>query len=242
MEWQPFFPARYNFNFETHDERIIDFYSKFKNNNKNSNSILIIFEGGSGGGFLANCLSFSSKISSKINNKLEYLLEKLNIMDVVWDDFHLNNVIDENNYFFILDHPLTTNVLKYHLNYWKSPTVILFKNPTLFCKLRRCVWDVSGEICYDPNYLDGQLKDYNKFGEYNDKNQLYSFCDIKTKTNFYIWDTNWYFSSKDTIENLKIIYHSLDLGEFDEKSILKYYKSWINKINYLKTLPVVDNE
>lgn len=241
IDWQPFFPARYDFNFKTHDERITNFYSNFKYDNSNLNSILIIFDGGAGGGFLANCLSFSCKISSKIENKLEYLSEKIEEMDVIWNDFHLNNIIDDHNYFFILDHPLTPRVLKHHLNYWKKSVVILFKNTTLFCKLRRCVWDVSGEICYDTDYFDGELKRCEEIEKYNDKNQIYSFCDIRTKINFYVWDTNWYFSSEETLENIRQIYCALKLGEVDEKSILLYYKLWINKINYLKTLPIMTN-
>lgn len=238
FKWEPFFPSRYDFNFKNHDDRICNFYSNFKHENKNYKSILIIFEGGSGGGFLANCLSFSNKISSTIENKLDYLIEKLDSTNVIWNDFHLNNILDDNNYFFILDHPFTPNVLKYHLRHWKNSIVILFKNPIPFCKLRRCVWNVAGEICYDPNYFEGELGKYSELMLYNDKNQTYSFCNIKNKTNFYIWDTNWYFSSEDTINNLRKFYQILDLGEFDEKSILHYYNSWINKINYLKSLPI----
>lgn len=238
VKWQSFFPSRYNFKYKTHDERIINFYSNFECVDINSKSILIIFEGGSGGGFLANCLSFSDKVGSTIDNKLEFLIKKLENMNVVWDDFHLNDIIDNDKHFFILDHPLTKNVLKYHLNKWKSSIVILFKNPIPFCKLRRCVWDVNGEICYDKEYINGEIRKYNKLEKYNDKNQLYSFCDIKSKVNYYIWDVNWYFSQKDTIDNLKVFYKCLNFGELDERSILHYYNVWINKINQLKSIHV----
>ena len=61
---------------------------------------------------------------------------------------------------------------------------------------------------------------------------------IKRKINYYIWDTNWYFSFEETIINLKKLYHLLDLGDIDEKSIKKYYTVWIEKINYLKNISV----
>lgn len=235
--WQPFFPSRYNFKYTCHDDRIKHFYSNFQDE-KNTNSIIIIFDGGSGGGFLANCLSLSDNVGSTITNKVDFLLEKLENMNVVWDDFHLNNIIDEGKYFFILDHPLSPKVLKYHLNKWNSRIVILFKNTNYFCKLRRCVWNVNGEICYDEAYEEGIIENKFKLEKYNDKKQVYSFCDVNKKTNFYIWDTNWYFSFEDTIFNLKLLYDLLGFGSIDEKSIKKYYDVWIEKINDLKNIPI----
>lgn len=235
--WQPFFPSLYDFNYNNHDDRIVNFYSKFKIKRR-SKSIIIIFDGGSGGGFLANCLSLSNKIGSTIHNKIDFLLDKLENMSVVWEDFHLNNIIEDGKYFFILDHPLTPKVLKYHLKQWNSHTVILFKNTTYFCKLRRCVWNVNGEICYDEDYDDGIICNKSKLKKYNDNKQIYSFCDLNNKTNFYIWDTNWYFSFDDTIINLKTFYDVLGLGEVNEDVVEKYYNSWINKINYLKEINV----
>jgi hypothetical protein len=235
--WQPFFPSLYDFKYTDHDSRIKNFYLNF-DTNKNNNSILIIFDGGSGGGFLANCLSFSNKVGSTIDDKLNFLLKKLESMNVIWEDFHLNNEIIQGKYFFILDHPFTPNVLKYHLEKWNSSTVILFKNTTAFCKLRRCVWNVNGEICYDENYIQGIIQNKYELKKYNDKNQLYSFCNLSKKINFYIWDVNWYFSFEDTILNLKILYELLELGTIDEKSIKKYYYTWIKKINHLKDISI----
>jgi hypothetical protein len=235
--WQPFFPSLYDFKYADHNSRIKNFYSNF-DVDKNSNSILIIFDGGSGGGFLANCLSFSNKVGSTIDNKLNFLLEKLERMDVIWEDFHLNNDIIHGKYFFILDHPFTPKVLKYHLEKWNSSNVILFKNTAAFCKLRRCVWNVNGEICYDENYIQGIIENKSELKKYNDKNQSYSFCNLTKKINFYIWDVNWYFSFEQTILNLKILYELLELGTIDEKSIKKYYDMWIKKINYLKDISV----
>lgn len=235
--WQPFFPSLYDFSYINHDDRIKNFYSTFRVK-KNKNSIIIIFDGGSGGGFLANCLSLSDNVGSTINNKIDFLLEKLDNMSVVWEDFHLNNIIEDGKYFFILDHPFTSKVLKYHLKKWNSRIVILFKNTTYFCKLRRCVWNVNGEICYDEEYKDGIIKTENKIEKYNDKNQIYSFCDLNNKTNFYIWDTNWYFSFEETLFNLNQLYNLLELGSVDEKAIKKYYNVWIKKINDLKNISI----
>jgi hypothetical protein len=48
------------------------------------------------------------------------------------------------------------------------------------------------------------------------------------------WDCNWFLDEDETIENLKILYFEMNLGQLNEKLIRKMYHLWIHKIDYIK--------
>lgn len=252
LEWRPFMPSIcYNNQSENlYHLGIKKFYSEFRYNRNTDNIILIIFDGGAGGNFLSNCLSFSNRVASSITNKLDFCKNKINSIDLTWNDFQINDILNDKKYFFILDHPLNKHVLTEHLKYWKNPKLIYFKNTKLFRLLRRCVWSITGEenlvfdteslnenfsTCYEFSKLDYDIKKRIE-NKYNDKTQLYSQSLISNKKSTYVWDTNWFLSYEDTIDNLQKLYDIFDLGDIDKKSIKEYYTCWMNKIDNLKIL------
>jgi hypothetical protein len=50
----------------------------------------------------------------------------------------------------------------------------------------------------------------------------------------YDWNVNWYFSKESTLMNIKKIYDLLQLTEFNEDKISKYYDLWIDKLDEIK--------
>jgi len=50
------------------------------------------------------------------------------------------------------------------------------------------------------------------------------------------WDCNWFLNEDETIENIKLLYSDINLGEFNEKLIRKMYKIWIYRIDHIKKI------
>lgn len=252
IEWNPFMPSvcYYNQSDDLYHLGIKKFYNGFEYDRNTNNLILIIFDGGSGGNFLANCLSFNDRVATTIEDKIQFCKNKMDNIDLIWNDFQINNLLSEDKYFFILDHPLNKNVISEHLKYWKNPNIIYFKNTKLFRKLRRCVWSLAGEedIIFEIDNLKEKFRTFSEFSKlnndertkiiekYSDKTQLYSQSLISNKKSTYVWDTNWFLSYEDTIDNLQKLYDIFDLGDIDKKSIKEYYTCWMNKIDNLKIL------
>jgi len=69
---------------------------------------------------------------------------------------------------------------------------------------------------------------------FNDKNsnspQVYSYCKLSTKKQVYFWDVNWYLDEQEFLSNMKSFYVALDLGDFDEESTKKCYRSWMKAL------------
>lgn len=256
-EWNPFMPSvcYYNQSDDLYHLGIKKFYNGFKYNRDTNKVILIIFDGGSGGNFLANCLSFNDKVATTIKDKIQFCKNKIDNIDLIWNDFQINNLLNDQKYFFILDHPLNKHVISEHLKYWKNPNIIYFKNTKLFRKLRRCVWSLVGEedVIFEVDDLNEKFKTFSEFSKlnhnektkiiekYSDKNQLYSQSLLTNKRSTYVWDTNWFLEYEDTIENLKKLYGVFDLGNVDEQTIKEYYNYWMNKIDNIKTINPENN-
>jgi len=52
---------------------------------------------------------------------------------------------------------------------------------------------------------------------------------------YFEWNTNWYFSEKDTVEQVKNVYDLLRLSaDYDEEAIKKFYNRWFNKLVELR--------
>lgn len=48
------------------------------------------------------------------------------------------------------------------------------------------------------------------------------------------WDCNWFLDEQETIENIKILYSKMNLGNCNDKLISKMYKVWVDKMDYIK--------
>jgi hypothetical protein len=233
------------------------------------NTILIYYKSGAGGLFLANCLALSEKVYTlypTLESKIEYLNTSLKKQNLFWNDIYLIPPIIEydtpehlhkNKYTIIFDHdPKNT---KEHLKHWNNIDVIYFTNPDLFCKVRRVLKNYDGVFIqdsveyikkYDEKLIPSSISEFNSF-EIEKQEQikeifksgenLNSFCFLKNKRLFYIWDTNWYFSEKYTIMKIKELYDHLNFPDFDEHIIRSYYKKWILKLDELKSKKIPNN-
>lgn len=268
------FTERWPFIFYINNQEDLEIIKKQKNYKIEENNlikvdfetdkvILVLFEQGSGGNFLCNCLSLSDTVATKYNkikSKIIKLKEHIDTTDIFWKDFLLSDVSTYNpcgneKYFFVTDHFLHNgdgdfrgmNTIKYHLSYWKNcKKVIIIKNSKLFCSLRRCVWksSIDGKIVFDDDgkitlgdYFQLSSNDRNKLkNEYNDLDEKYSHCDAKYKVEYYFWDNNWFLSKNDTIFNMKNMYDMLELDGYNEKVISYYYDIWIKKLIDLREI------
>jgi hypothetical protein len=231
--------------------------------------ILLVFEGGSGGHFLSNCLSLSDEILSshgKKEDKVAHIEKCFSLQNtsnsLVWNNILVNDIkkTDSQSYFFILAHPIyyTTdtkmNKIKHcvdrHLDFWKGcKKIIILKNSNLFTSLRKCVWkqeELDNNIeRFDNSFKNISLMDYFNLTEnqqirlkkvYEDDFQLYSSCDLNTRKETYIWDTNWFLSKVDTLDNVKYFYDYFNLSGFDVNVIGWYYDLWINELQNMSKM------
>lgn len=234
--------------------------------NKNYDKIVLLaYTYSSGGNFLINCLSLSDDVCSSFNSvkdKEKYFYDKLGSQELYWVDFTINNQkytyndIELNNkekYFFISTHIVedkdeSKSLVDYHLYHLKNCKIIYFINPNLFCELRRCVHNYKkisnfskfnslNHITLD-NYFNLSEFEKNKLkNKYNDKKK-YSYCDIKTKKEIYIWDVNCFLSENDFLYLIKQFYDGFCLSGFDEELLRNFYKAWIGKLCELRNIQI----
>lgn len=233
------------------------------------NVLFIYWKSGAGGLFLANCLALSEKVYTlhpDLQSKVEYLNNSLEKQDLFWSDIYLSppiveydtpEYIHQNKYTIIFDHDPTS--VKLHLKHWNNLDVIYFKNQDLFCKIRRLLKNHDGILTKDSceyikkydetiiptsiskfKSLDNNIQDKLKNIFKSDEN-LNSFCFVKNKKIFYIWDTNWYFSEECTIIKIQQIYEYLNLPDFNEDVIRCYYRKWISKLDELRSQEIPKN-
>jgi len=227
--------------------------------------ILLFFQSGAGGLFLANCLSLSSSVCSFLSktNKIKLWEQYLDTQGTFWNDLYLNNIAPEvctwhqtrknyvtDGYFFIYDHEHEN--IPTHYDFWFNPKMIYFKNADLFCKIRKVLKNIDGEIAcasYEP--LLPELKEYpipKSFSEFfslpiekqNELKNVYSremdkIFDsgpyMRNGRSFYIWDTNWFFSQKQTVLHIKELYDLYGFTDFDEEVISRLYRKWMVKLD-----------
>ena len=68
-----------------------------------------------------------------------------------------------------------------------------------------------------------------------------SFCFLKNKKLFYVWDTNWYFSEEYTIIKIKEIYDYLNFPDFNGNVIRYYYRKWVTMLDELRSKKIPHN-
>lgn len=236
--------------------------------------VVIFFQSGSGGLFLSNCLSLSSSVCSTLSIREKVTLWNryldVNSRRFFWNDLYLNNYSprlyeshpysDElvmDGYFFIDEH--TPENIDLHLDFWNNGSMIYFKNPDLFCKIRRLLKNIDGKFhytSYEP--VRKARKEYpipRSFSEFfsltteqqNSLKKAYERDEVKYEEwsskfkKLYVWDTNWYFSEEDTVTHIKELYDLFNLKDFNEKVIRYFYRKWINTLDKLSKTPLSQN-
>ena len=228
------------------------------------NSLQVLYPASSGGNFLVNCLILSKDILManypKSQDRSDWICSRYDEEGLYWNDVSLNPyayVEIKSKFIFDLAHPEEGSVKK-RWNFWpKSNKIIIFKNSSLFCALRKYIVPPT-EYCVDEsepektltksdklhdilNKYDINLLNYKDLSSnirneikniFNDKKsnflQNYSYCDLKTKKQFYFWDVNWFLDKQEFLFNLNKIYDGLELSGFSQKLIGNCYDAWIN--------------
>ena len=183
-----------------------------------------------------------------VKEKLNYIILKTK-SQVTWRDPSLDlNVDRAPQYNFHVSHLPIDEIISSELKIWPNcKTIIYFKNSNLFANIRKYpFWFWWSGGCYNyekPINKETFLQFIERPQEHkqyamdklDDKIQINSFCNLDSKRTFYVWDTNWYFSEKDTITHIKELYEILSLSGFNEDAISKYYNVWIKTMSDLKT-------
>jgi len=181
-----------------------------------------------------------------IEEKLNYIISETKDQSV-WTDpkLYLNCKSQDNKILITLLHQDIEKTLSYTSEVVPNcKTIIFYKNTTLFKYLREYtgayVWDVDKSTVGAKQTIlqftkKSQETKKRTIDLCNDKTQVYSHCYIDSKITFYVWDTNWYFSEKDTINHIEELYELLSLSGFNENAISKYYNMWIKTLDDLKT-------
>ena len=233
------------------------------NDYNSDKKVIIIYSGGSGGNFLRNCLYFNDSscccffyvpyydmLVSTLDNieeKLNYIISETEDQSV-WKDprLELNCKLQDHKISITTchDNSLKKTLLDGLQIYPNCKTIIYYKNTSFFKYLREyknySCWSDSpyGTICkqtilqFIKKSEETKIKLINLFV---DEDQVYSHCYIDSKITCYVWDTNWYFSERDTIDHIKELYELLSLPGFKENAISKYYNAWIKTVSDLKT-------
>lgn len=234
--------------------------------NRDDKKVTIFFwQSGAGGLFLSNCLALSPSVCSNFSTtqeKIDFWNKFLKDKGNFWKDLYIQNYcpeifshhpsdLDVEGYFFVYGHE--DKDLPEHLHFWSNATVIYFKNPDLFCKIRKLLKNFKGTLgfmSYEP--LMDTLKDYpipisfSAFKKFPKKEQeeykkayeceyLVGATGAYTQgtRSLYVWDTNWFFSEAQTVNHVKEIYDMMGLEGFDKKLIGSFYRKWFNKLDKL---------
>jgi hypothetical protein len=180
-----------------------------------------------------------------VKEKLNYAISKTK-SQITWTDPGLDlNFDEEPKYNFYVSHLSMKETINSELKIWPNcKTIIHFKNTRLFKNIRKypsCFWWSSSDDTYKEKKTLLQFIEQpqeNKqcvMDKLNDEIQINSVCSLDSKKTFYVWDTNWYFSEKDTLTHIKELYEILSLSGFNEDAISKYYNVWIKTMSDLKT-------
>jgi len=108
------------------------------------NSLQVLYPPSSGGNFLVNCLALSNDILTvnypESQDKCDWICSRYDEQGLYWNDTILNLYVRiKGKFIFDLSHPDETCVKKCWDFWSKSDKIIIFKNSSLFCALRKCI-------------------------------------------------------------------------------------------------------
>jgi hypothetical protein len=205
------------------------------------------------------CTDISVSTLDNIEEKLNYIISETEDQSI-WTDpiIKLNCKVQDHKILITTGHlsgieDTLLEGLQAYLNLWQyfhlypnCKTIIYYKNTKLFKCLREYekyspwVGDKSVGVGTVKQTILSFIKKSQETKKKlidlcNDEDQVYSHCYIDSKITCHVWDTNWYFSEKDTIDHIEELYELLSLPGFNENAISKYYNVWIKTLDDLKT-------
>ena len=229
-------------------------------NFQTNNLVIACYKQGAGGKFLLNSIGLSkhavlqdAKLATAQMNgtlspmqKQNLLLGRLEEINVSWSDLNLGchqlfetmssdyftkftevpqtfvfgdavkNLSNSNLKFGLVAHLHT--LLVRQLQVWPNATVIFFKNQEKFIEtfrteFTRPLWPLESERQQLAQEQESLIE----------KN-------ISSTNQCLTWDCNWFYDEQLTLSNIKNIYYSLEMDDFDESLISAYYRKWIEKM------------
>jgi len=209
-----------------------------------NNPVIVCYPGGAGGKFLINSLGLSrSAVFQDINlanaqlagnltsqDKFNYLINELNNVTTYWNDLNLGcgyitginpqQFIEKNLYLFLVAH--NSQIMDQRISQWPNAKFIVFKNATEFILSRKNTYFFKDVTVPNNSKTDIELI------------QRSIILRTKRLNNVIWWDTNWYFSESNTLDNIENVYVELGLSDFNREFVKEYYNQWINKLEELK--------
>lgn len=221
-------------------------------NFKTKDAVLVCYAEQSGGKFLINCLGLSSQVllqdadlavqqlSGNLtqHDKFELLLQRIQQTKEqnYWNDLGLGDrrlsspsllaQISNTNYKFCFT-ACFVNELVMLKRVWPQSQVINFVNELDFIQYARPF--ALGDL---PNnqLLDKTIRHKFQKSTYTPA-MIDSFKSIVDQS--LTWDCRWYLNKQQTVDNVKILYDTLMLNDFNETLIGDFYQSWIDCIKTL---------
>jgi hypothetical protein len=166
-------------------------------------------------------------------------------------------LLSSHKFYFLVVH--SSMELEAVLNVYDNPKIILFTETDQFIKDRLNItsklysyWKKVATVGWPdtpPQSVDEYIKlpkqIYNNL-EITHSNEIYKmimnhdegttqeFQEILKGMDIEIWNTNWYFSKRETLRQLNKLYDRFELSPVDTKYLSQYYDKWIQKLEMLK--------
>jgi len=220
------------------------------------NLIIVHYPQGAGGKFLINCLGLSDDAVLQSNvlaeqqlyqkftqlDKFKFLKEQLTYVSVRegWNDLHLGCKqlfgVDTSTYskqsseFIKNSSDLFYNIVNDLSNGDKKFFIVAHGLRPLAGISR--VWNCARIINFI-NYQDfiNFRKDFDLVDASSAENKLFR----SVYTTAILWDTNNYFSVDSTVDEIRKLYVTLDLNDFNEDLIREYHMLWIDKLTEINS-------
>jgi hypothetical protein len=235
----------------------------------------VCYPNAAGGKFLINCLGLSNDAvfqdkhlaslqltgNYNIDNKIDYIRNKITTMESSWNDLHLgcgqlfginsdtyltkipesylfadiiSNLSHSDYKFFLVAH--SEKYLKQYIRRWPNAKIIIFENSSKFVIFR--TWKKrrrSNWPLKSPNFDNMDILP--KLVQH-DIDTIFKNITTFESTGYYsnqilYWDTNLYFLKSNMIKEIQKLYQLLNLSNFNELYISEYYDRWIDKIKEL---------
>lgn len=130
---------------------------------------------------------------------------------------------------FILEELKDLDIGKMKQEYYEQ-----FPFESIWSKLKKSNWpeipplSILEYISYDKVLRTDIEETFNNFSECY-YSELENYPKELINNSNYIWDTNWFFEKELTLYNIRELYNSLDISDYNEKYISKLYDNWLQK-------------
>ena len=140
-------------------------------------------------------------------------------------------------YFFKVAHNFVH--LNAYLKFWNHSNIIIFENYRKFI-INRTHREANPPLYLtDVGSIDNLINDHRGFYLQLNMFDIHD-CEIekfKAKhDNFIMWNTNWYYSVDETVNNVNQLYKNFNLTNFNPDIVRNYFILWKNKLEELKAI------